>query len=258
MSARLCAAIAFAAMTFAGGPKSLAADLYGENYYPPQDAEPYDDPRYAEGDRYPPPRGPYEEGPAQYDRGNDDAGPNHGDRYVDRDGPYRDDYPYRGSLKDGYVPPPPRYTDRGPAPYGNCLARWQVRSRLRGDGWVDLQPLDRNGDTTVLRARRIDSGRVFTLRVDRCSGVVVDARPHFLRAYGAYAPPLLEARLRTAPPLCPGRLTPDGARVVLRGRRHWDSRRHRGACECSWLHWRKILCLEAPLSASLQAMTARS
>ena len=40
----------------------------------------------------------------------------------------------------------------------------------------------------VLRARRVESGRVFTLRVDRCSGEIVDARPHHLRAFGAYAP----------------------------------------------------------------------
>ena len=188
MSARLCAAIAFAAMTFAAGPKSLAADLYGENYYPPQDAEPYDDQRYVEGDRYPPPRGPYEQGPAQFD--NRYVGPEQGDRYVDRDGPYegRDDYPYRGSLKDGFVPPPPRFADRSYGRDGNCLARWQVRSRLRDEGWVDLQPLDRYRDTTVLRARRAESGRVFTLRVDRCSGTIVDARPHYLRAFGAYAP----------------------------------------------------------------------
>jgi hypothetical protein len=39
-----------------------------------------------------------------------------------------------------------------------------------------------------LSARRVDSGRVFTLRVDRCSGVIVDARPRYLRAFGAYAP----------------------------------------------------------------------
>ncbi len=196
MSARLCAAIAFAAMTFAAGPKSLAADLYGENYYPPQDAEPYGDQGYAEGDRYPPPRGPYEQGPAQFDNGY--VGPEQGDRYVDRGGPdrgdpygdaqYREDYPYRGSLKDGFVPPPPRFSDRTYGRDGNCLARWQVRSRLRDEGWVDLQPLDRRGETTVLRARRAESGRVFTLGVDRCSGMIVDARPHYLRAFGAYAP----------------------------------------------------------------------
>jgi hypothetical protein len=183
-------------MTFAAGPKSLAADLYGENYYPPQDAEPYDDPRYAEPDRYPPPRAPYEQGPAQFDNGY--VGPEQGDRYVDRrgpnggdpygDAPFRDDDPYQGSLKDGFGPPPPRFADRSYGRYGNCLPRWQVRNRLRGEGWVDLRPLDRRDGWALLRARRIDSGRVFTLRIDRCSGEIVDARPHYLRAFGAYAP----------------------------------------------------------------------
>jgi hypothetical protein len=164
-------------MTFAGGPKAHAADLYGENYYPPQEAQPYDDPRYADGDRYPPPRGAYR------DDDNDD------DRYVERDGKYdgRDDYPYRGSTKDGYAPPP-RFADRAYGPDGRCAARWQIRSRLRNEGWVDLQPLDRGGETAFLRARRVESGRVFTLRVDRCTGEIVDARPHYLRAFGAYAP----------------------------------------------------------------------
>jgi hypothetical protein len=63
-----------------------------------------------------------------------------------------------------------------------------VRNRLRGEGWVDLRPLDRRDGWALLRARRIDSGRVFTLRIDRCSGEIVDARPHYLRAFGAYAP----------------------------------------------------------------------
>jgi hypothetical protein len=188
MSARLCVAVAIAVTTFACGPKAHAADLYGENYYPPQDAQPYDEPPYAEGERAPPPRAPYEHGPAQYDDNYDR--PDRADRYVERDRPYdgRDDYPYRGSLKDGYVPPPPRFADRSYGRNGNCLARWQVRSRLRSEGWVDLQPLERGDDMTLVSARRAESGRVFTLRVDRCSGEIVDARPHYLRAFGAYGP----------------------------------------------------------------------
>jgi hypothetical protein len=68
------------------------------------------------------------------------------------------------------------------------MSRWQIRSRLRGEGWVDLRPLDREGPSTLVRARRVDTGRVFTLRVDRCSGEIVDARPYYLRALGAYVP----------------------------------------------------------------------
>jgi hypothetical protein len=179
MSARLCVAVAIAALTFAGVERAGAADLYGENYYPPPEAEPYDDPSYAEGDRYPPPATHY----------NDDDDAYRPDRYVERDAPYRDDYPYRGSTKDGgaYIPPS-RFADRDYGRPGPCVSRWQIRSRLHDEGWVNIRPLDRQGETSLLRARRADSGRIFTLRVDRCSGEIVDARPHYLRTFGAYAP----------------------------------------------------------------------
>src|SRR5262245_24130663 len=174
MTARLFVAVAIAALTFAGAGSAGAADLYGDNYYPPQDA-----PYYGEGEREYSER--YDGSPGRYEDDHDR------DRYSEREESY--DYQYRGSTKDGgaYVPPS-RFAYRDYGRSGPCVGRWQIRSRLHDEGWVNIRPLDRQGETALLRARRADSGRVFTLRVDRCSGEVVDARPHFLRTFGAYAP----------------------------------------------------------------------
>jgi hypothetical protein len=164
----------FAVLTFTSA--ATAADLYGENYNGPPDAYPYDDRRYAERD-YPPPSGAYQDDD-DYDRGD----------YRDRG---RDEsYEYRGSVKDGYpVPvPPPRYSDRSYGHDGGCVPRWQIRHRLRADGWTELRPIERAGDLATIRARREESGRMFTLKVDRCTGDIVAARPHRLREFGAFEP----------------------------------------------------------------------
>ncbi len=178
MSARLYAAGILAALTFTASAN--AADLYGENYYPPRDDVPYDE-RYAERAPYPP--------PGAYDERCDDDACARPDRYS-YDGQPHDEYP--GSIKDGYatpVPPHHRYAERWDGGYdGRCIPRWQIRRNLRADGWTDLRPLEREGAIATIRARRHDSGRIFTLRVDRCSGEIVDARPHYLREFGAYSP----------------------------------------------------------------------
>lgn len=158
---------------------AFAADLYGEEVY--EENSYYDDDRDA-------PPAQYGEGPAGYSS-------------------YKDDPP-AGSIKDGYpVPmPPPRYSDNPPerverieriervervprrsARYA-CLDRHQVRHRLRADGWADIHPIGGTGPGPVVRikARRIESGRMFVLRLDRCSGEVLAAQPHYLRSFGGY------------------------------------------------------------------------
>jgi len=203
MSARLFAAGVMSAAMFAAGPGALAADLYGENYYPPREAAPYDDPRYPDRDRYPPPRRSYEEEGDQYDEnydGRDRAGrypgPDDGRDRAERypgpdDGRFEGDrdYRFRGSTRDGYpAPVPPRFTERPYGPDGGCVPRWQIRHRLRAEGWTDFRPLERAGEIATVRARRQDTGREFTLEVDRCSGAIVHARPCYLRTFGAYEP----------------------------------------------------------------------
>lgn len=167
----MTAVVAAAALPLSG--PVFAADLDGEAYVEP----PYDD-RYDYG---------------RYDGGRYSS--HDGDRYEDRYGeappPDRDQEPYgeprRGSIKDGYpVPvPPPRYGERPPLPERDyaCLDRWQIKRQLRDDGWAGIRPMGGDGAVVYLRARRFESGRVFNLRVDRCSGDVLAARPEYLRSF---------------------------------------------------------------------------
>ncbi len=156
---------------------AAAADLDGEGYVEP----PYDEGAYGDADyddeRAPPRHDRYGEAPAP-DR--------YGDAYADREYEGRESLP--GSIKDGYpVPmpppraeaPPPRYAERPPlrAERYACLDRWQIARRLRREGWTDIRPMGGDGDIVRIRANRFDSSSAFRLRVDRCSGEVLAARP---------------------------------------------------------------------------------
>ncbi len=84
-----------------------------------------------------------------------------------------------------FEPPyPPRYADRG----GPCMPRELVRDRLLSEGWGDFRDFEPRGRVVLVQARR-PSGRLFDLTIERCSGVVVDARPVFgpRAAPGPYA-----------------------------------------------------------------------
>lgn len=145
-----------------------AADLYGERYGEPA----YDQRGYAEDID----DGRYGEAPTA-------------DAYQE---PYDAAEPLPGSVKDGYpvpmpphasAPPPPRYVERPPLRAKHydryaCLDRWQIRRELRRDGWGDIRPMGGDGGIVHMRARRMGEGRLFHLRVDRCSGEVLAARPH--------------------------------------------------------------------------------
>lgn len=148
-----------------------AADLDGEGY-----AELYDDDAGLD-ERAPPPRyaDRYGEAPPEqrYERSYEDS-------YGDEPPP--------GSIKDGYpVPmppprasaPPPRYADRPPPRAGRyaCAEPWQIKRELRRRGWSGIRPMGGDGGIVHIRARRYDSSSVFHLRVDRCSGEVLTARP---------------------------------------------------------------------------------
>lgn len=167
-AAVLLTACTMAATTFAGAP-ARAADLYGESYVEP----PYDDePGYA---------------------GNGYGAPDDGARYDAAE-------PMPGSIKDGYpVPmPAPGYgeelgrervyerverrverVERRPA----CLARWEIRRRLADQGWSDIHPMGGGDGIVRMSARRFDSSSRFRLRVDRCSGEVLAARPDHTRNF---------------------------------------------------------------------------
>lgn len=59
---------------------------------------------------------------------------------------------------------------------GNCLAPAQVRRRLKNQGWWDFRGLRRAGKDFVVLARR-PNGTVYQLRLERCTGHVLKARP---------------------------------------------------------------------------------
>lgn len=66
-----------------------------------------------------------------------------------------------------------------------CLPRHAIRDRLRDDGWRDIQKVDVRGGYVILAAER-PNGRTFELKVDRCSGDIVDTRNSRDEVYGEY------------------------------------------------------------------------
>lgn len=177
MSTRFAGASLIAMLCLAGASPASAADLSGD---------PYDDPRYAEVYRDgPPPHANkfvrryeerYEErGHASYKDGDDD-------RYDDRGDVDVDDY--RGGDRygngDGYG------RDNGYGRGGHCVPRHLIRRQLIEEGWGDFQGLQVRHDYVVLQARR-PSGRIFDLKVDRCTGRIVNAKACDGPYYGRYA-----------------------------------------------------------------------
>jgi len=148
-AARLLA-VAASCLPFAAGAADLDYSAPPYDPYASRHGSPYDDPRYRDMYEIPaaPPR--YAPPPRSFTRS------------------YRD---------DGYLPPlnaPPRFSD---APlYDRCIARGEIRSRLADDGWGDFHDLDIRGEVAFVKARR-PSGRIFELKVDRCTGDIVRASP---------------------------------------------------------------------------------
>ncbi|MFV0368945.1 MAG: hypothetical protein ACK5KM_10835 [Hyphomicrobiaceae bacterium] len=83
------------------------------------------------------------------------------------------DYPPYGSIRDDYQESPPRYDRRARYERG-CESGEDIRDDLRARGWRDFHDAERRGDMVILDARR-RSGRLFRLRIDRCTGEVIAA-----------------------------------------------------------------------------------
>lgn len=180
LSRSIMLSLVAAAAVAAAAPAS-AADLNGYSYNPYKSGSPYDDPRYA-------------------------------DLYGDEE-PRYDTRRYRGSSKDGPVPyaepeplpPPPVPRNRygylepinppPPAVYVApryrrhvepvCAPRHVVMDRLRSEGWHDFHGVELREHAVIVEARQ-SNGRLFRLKVDRCSGEVLRARPvdHIAGGYG--------------------------------------------------------------------------
>lgn len=180
MSTRALGASLIAALCLAGPPSASAADLSGD---------PYDDPRYAEiYQDAPPPRSEryvqrYEERTVERERyGRDD----HGDR---GDNGNHDDHGDRGDDGDHSRFADDRYNGGGRGDrYGNgrCVPRHLIRRELQSDGWCDFERLEIRNDYIVIQASR-PSGRRFDLKIDRCTGDIVRARPLEGPYYNRYA-----------------------------------------------------------------------
>lgn len=91
------------------------------------------------------------------------------------------DYPpsYKDEPYDRYGDRPDyddRYRETHVRREHDCVPRDVVRHRLAADGWTDFKWPEPRGAYVVVDARR-PNGRLFSLRIDRCSGDVVLARP---------------------------------------------------------------------------------
>lgn len=181
MPCRLSPRLAIAAVALSLlGPGTVgvrAADM--NPYYTPKAGSPYDDPRYGDIYGHPPtppryaaPRyePPYH-APPRYEQ----------PRYA---GPYDEPAPRPHVSRDRYgylepMPGPSIYRDhdrRYARPGSTCTPRREVRRNLAEQGWSDFQEAEVQGDSAIVRARR-PSGHQFELRIDRCSGDVIEARP---------------------------------------------------------------------------------
>lgn len=119
-----------------------------------------------------------------------------GDRYGDRErvaeGPWnggsdvKDGYPvpqppqqgapppaYRPSYKDDAPPPPPP-----PRPHrqARCLDKFGIQRALHDQGWHEFDNVAIEGPVAYMTARS-DRGEPFDLKVESCSGAVIEAHP---------------------------------------------------------------------------------
>ena len=166
MSLRLAAAfVALVHMT--GIPAANAADVF----------RPYESTE-APDDRYP----PYQGGRAHVDNGDYDDDDNDAPRYAERD----DYQPYAGGKdwdrRGEYLrpmPPPTRFVERYDAPrYSGpqCAPRHEIRRELIRDGWSEFEEVELRDRVAVVTARR-PNGEAYRLKIDRCSGQIVAAKP---------------------------------------------------------------------------------
>ncbi len=167
------------AAVLASGSAATAADLssgYPEQRY----GSAYDDPRYADiyRDDTPPRREPYQDS-YRGDRDDDDDDDDGRDpRSTHGDSNHRSPQAYLPPMR-----PTARYTYNGRHHGDGCVPRHLIKQQLRAEGWSDFHDLELTGNTAHVRARR-PSGRLFELKVDRCTGEIVNARPFGPHIYG--------------------------------------------------------------------------
>lgn len=135
-SAILAAIVASVAVS---STAASAADIYDRGRITS-----YDDPRYADIYTHPEPSRPV--------------------------GPPRRDY---------LAPMPPHYFD-GPRRHssgqsGNCASHHEIRRDLKEQGWAEFTDIELRGSTALIEARR-PNGNLYQLKIDRCSGEILNAQ----------------------------------------------------------------------------------
>ncbi|MGE8941107.1 hypothetical protein ACO2I3_04275 [Leptospira interrogans] len=159
MSVRFAAALV-AALQLTSVPAATAADLYG--------GPPGGDPRYSDGYRYDDQRYPPYGKQAYVENDNDEAYDDNKPRYVER----YDRGEYLRPMK------PPRFNEYTWSGYERpgCVPGGEIRRELIRDGWRDFRDAELRGGAALVTARR-PNGEYYRLRVNRCTGEVVRARP---------------------------------------------------------------------------------
>ncbi len=99
-----------------------------------------------------------------------------------------DNYEYQGSVKDDFFEPESRDWDRR-GRYGRsydrrrCVPPRDIRYGLKADGWFDFSGYEQDDGVVCLRARRRDTGRLYEIELDSCSGLIVRAKPLRTRGF---------------------------------------------------------------------------
>jgi hypothetical protein len=156
---------AIALLSLAAGTPARAADLgYGD--YSDRYRSAYEDSRYR--DLYGPP-------PARVER-----------RYVEKEEIEERYAEVDDDFDDKRLAPPARvyrFSDRSGY---DCTPRRVIRDRLYREGWHDFHEIDLRNGVAIVEARR-PNGLPYRLKIDRCSGDVVSARPLGPVPRGPYA-----------------------------------------------------------------------
>jgi hypothetical protein len=148
-------------------PPASAADIYDK--YGPRASSPYDDPRYADIYSHPAPQPPRYAEPRYVE-----PPPPYVEQRYERPYAYHDEPVPVPRDRYGYLKPvqPPLHHGAQPV----CVPHGEIKRSLIAEGWRDFQDLEFRGDVAVVQARR-PNGQPYSLKVDRCTGDIVHARP---------------------------------------------------------------------------------
>jgi hypothetical protein len=133
---------------------ATAADIYDRGR-----VTSYEDPRYADIYTHPEPSRP--------------LGPPRREYLAPMPPQYFDGHRFDGPRLDGSRLDGPRR--HSSAPNGNCAAHNEIRRDLTEQGWSEFTDVELRGATALIEARR-PNGNLYQLKIDRCSGEILNAQ----------------------------------------------------------------------------------